>query len=130
MTDATLTPAPTTAVDAYLAALGETDAERRAGLVRTAWTADGHFVDPLLEARGHEAIAALADAVAGQFPGHAFRRSTGIDQHHDLVRFGWELVGPDGAVAAAGLDVAIVAGDGRLSTVAGFFGEPPALDAA
>jgi len=120
----------TAVVDAYLAALSETDPASRAELVDRAWTPEGHFVDPLLEARGHEALAGLADAVIGAYPGHTFRRTTGIDAHHGLVRFAWDLVGPDGTVAATGIDVGIVAGDGRLTNIAGFFGEPPAREAA
>ena len=118
----------TTVVDTYLAALSEADPAARTDQVKAAWTDDAHFVDPLLEASGHDEIAGLADAVTAQFPGHAFRRTTGVDAHHDLVRFAWELVGPDGTVAATGLDVAVVAPDGRLARVAGFFGEPPAKD--
>jgi hypothetical protein len=118
----------TTVVDTYLAALTEADPAARTDQVKTAWADDAHFVDPLLEATGHDAIAALADAVTGQFPGHTFRRTTGIDAHHDLVRFVWELAGPDGTVAATGLDVAVVAPDGRLARVAGFFGDPPARE--
>jgi hypothetical protein len=120
----------TAVVDAYLDALSETDPATCTELVERAWTPEGHFVDPLLEARGHEALAALADAVTGAYPGHAFRRTTGIDAHHGLIRFAWELVGPDGAVAATGVDVGIVGDDGRLTNIAGFFGEPPALEAA
>jgi hypothetical protein len=118
----------TTVVDTYLAALTEADPAARTDQVKTAWADDAHFVDPLLEATGHDAIAALTDAVTGQFPGHTFRRTTGIDAHHDLVRFAWELAGPDGTVAATGLDVAVVAPDGRLARVAGFFGDPPARE--
>ncbi len=62
------------------------------------------------------------------FPGHSFRRTTGIDAHHEFVRFGWELVGPDGAVAIAGYDVGELADDGRLRRITGFFGDPPALE--
>jgi hypothetical protein len=37
-------------------------------------------------------------------------------------------VAPDGAVFVAGIDVATVAGDGRLRTITGFFGDPPARE--
>ena len=51
-----------------------------------------------------------------------------VDSHHEFLRFGWELVGPDGAVALAGLDVAEVADDGRLRRVTGFFGPLAPID--
>ncbi len=53
------------------------------------------------------------------------RRTTGIDQHNDQLRFGWELTGADGTVLVTGIDVAQVAVDGRLSQVAGFWGDLP-----
>ena len=32
-----------------------------------------------------------------QFPGHQIVRTSGIDGHNELFRFGWEVVSPDGA---------------------------------
>ena len=113
----------TTAVDGYLAAYGEPDATRRAELIAAAFTADARLVDPPATGEGHEGIAALADAVQQQFPGHRFRRASALDGHGDVLRYAWELVGPDGAVALAGMDVARVAPDGRLHEVTGFFGD-------
>jgi hypothetical protein len=83
-------------------------------------------VDPLLEARGHEALAGMAPAVHQQFPGYVFTRTSGIDAHHGHVRFGWTLASPDdGAVAVAGIDIGLLADDGRLRYIAGFFGDLP-----
>ncbi len=117
----------TTIVDSYLAALSEGDPTERAQLVERAWTADGHFVDPLLDVRGHAAIGDVALAVREQFPDHQFRRTSDVDVHHDRVRFTWALVGPgpDGPVALAGTDVAELADDGHLREVVGFFGDVP-----
>lgn len=113
----------TTVVDTYLAVWNETDAERRAALVEQAWNVDGAYADPMLEAKGHEAIADMAAGVQAQFPGHRFRRTTDIDTHHDLVRFGWELTAPDGKVVVAGIDVGALGDDGRINRLVGFFGE-------
>lgn len=118
----------TTIIDTYLEAYSEVDPERRLKLVELAWDPDGQLVDPPLAAAGHTAISEQADAVKTHFPGHSFRRTTGIDAHHEFVRFGWELVGPDGAVAIAGYDVGELAADGRLRRITGFFGDPPALE--
>ena len=115
----------TAVVDDYLAALSEGDAGARARLVSRAWDEDGRFVDPLLDVRGHEAIGDIANAVREQFPEHVFRRTSGIDLHHDRVRFTWALVGPDGAVALGGVDVGEVGEDGRLRQIVGFFGDVP-----
>ena len=116
----------TTVVDTYLALWNENDPSARAGLIETAWAADGSYVDPLLEADGHAALSEMVTAVHQQYPGHRFRRTSGVDAHHDQVRFGWELAAPDGAVTVAGIDVGTVARDGRLLSITGFFGDLPA----
>lgn len=115
----------TSTIDTYLAAWTEADPGRRAKLIAEVWTDDGRLIDPPLAAEGPGAISDMAAALQAQFPGHAFRRASGVDAHHDHFRFAWELVGPDGTVVLAGLDVGEVAGDGRLARITGFFGELP-----
>lgn len=117
-----------TTVDTYLAMWNETDPARRGDVIARAWTPDGSYVDPVLEAEGHDALSEMVTQVQAQFPGHRFRRTSGVDAHHDKVRFGWELAGPDGAVAVAGIDVGTVA-DGKLRSIAGFFGDVPQEEA-
>jgi hypothetical protein len=120
----------TNTVDAYIAMWNETDPATRAETIRVAWTDDGHYVDPLMESQGHEGLSAMIDGAQAQFPGHTIRRTSGVDVHHGLVRFSWELVGEDGAVAVAGLDIGVLADDGRFSRIAGFLGDLPEVEAA
>jgi hypothetical protein len=110
-------------IDTYLQAYGETDAERRAELIAQSWATDGHLIDPPLDGTGHDGLSEMFAAVQGQFAGHTFRRSTVVDEHHGIARYGWELVAPDGSVTLAGMDVAELNLDGKLAKVAGFFGE-------
>lgn len=121
--DITLDPAATeTTIDTWLTAYGEPDAGRRAELVADVWAPDGELIDPPLAGAGHDTLVALADAVLGHYPGHTFRRTSAVDAHHAFARYSWELVGPDGQVAVAGLDVAELGADGKLRRVVGFFG--------
>ena len=115
-----------TTVDTYLAAWNETDEDRRMTLIEKVWAADGELIDPPLAGEGHPAISDMAAALHVQFPGCSFRRASGVDSHHDQLRFAWELVTPDGAVALTGLDVGELAADGRLRRITGFFGDVPA----
>ncbi|CAN0459303.1 unnamed protein product [Phaeothamnion confervicola] len=127
-TTETLTPEiMATVIDTYLEAYGEADPTKRIALVRQAWSVDGRLQDPPLEADGHDGIAALTDVLHAHFAGHTFRRTSGVDAHHGMARYGWELVGPDGAVALAGMDVAEFTADGKLAKVTGFFGDVPAV---
>ncbi len=117
---------PTEIVDSYLAHLNEMDVARSRPLVERAWSPEGRFLDPLFDVTGHAELAGLGAAVAAQYPGHRFRRVTAIDQHHNVLRYGWEFLAPDRTVVVTGLDLAELAADGRLARVTGFFGPLPA----
>lgn len=114
-------------VDGYLDAWNERDPERRAELIARVWAEDGRLIDPPLTGEGHDGISAMAQALQHHYPGHRFRRTSGIDAHHEHLRFAWELAGPDGEVAIAGLDVGDLAPDGRLQRITGFFGALPGV---
>ncbi len=109
-------------IDAYLQAYGDPDAGRRAQAVAHLWASDGRLIDPPLVAQGHAQIVAQADALLSQFPGHHFRRSSGIDAHHGMARYAWQLINASGAVALEGCDFAQVNSAGQLTQVTGFFG--------
>jgi hypothetical protein len=120
----------TKTVDTYLAMWNETDPGRRAQLIERAWTDTGRYLDPMLEAEGHAALGEMVAGVQAKFPGHRFRRVSGVDTHHDQLRFAWELAAPDRSVVVAGIDIGTLAPDGRLQRITGFFGEIPAVAAA
>jgi hypothetical protein len=129
MTNTTMNDTTTLIDDGYLAMWNETDAQRRRAIIDRTWTADGTYVDPLLEASGATALDGMVAGVHDRFPGHRFRRTSGIDVHHDRLRFGWELVAPDGSVTVAGVDVGQLTGE-RLQVITGFFGPLPEEGAA
>jgi hypothetical protein len=124
MTD--ITTEVTAVVDTYLAAWNERDPQRRAELIERVWAENGSLIDPPMSGEGHDGISDIAAAMHEHYAGHRFERTSGVDAHHDHLRFAWQLVGPDGEVAVAGLDVADLAADGRLARVVGFFGDLPA----
>src|SRR2546423_695593 len=95
MSDVTTTDVTTT-VDAYISMWNEADATARTRLIEQAWAADAQYLDPLLEADGYEALGQMVETVHAHYPGQRFRRTSGVDVHHDRVRFAWELGGPDG----------------------------------
>ena len=114
-------------IDAHLAAYGEPDDARRAGMVKELWAADGSLIDPPFDGTGHEAIAGLGAILQQHYAGHTFRRTTGVDAHHGVARYGWELVAPDGTAILHGTDVADFGEDGSLRRVVGFFGPPATI---
>lgn len=120
----------TATVDTYIAMWNESDPGKRAALIERAWTSDGRYLDPQLKADGAAAIGGMVAAVHERFPGHRFRRVSGVDQHHDQIRFGWELFAPDGSVTVGGIDIGELTADGRLRRIIGFFGPLPEETAA
>ena len=109
-------------IDRYFDWFNATDDATRRAAVVAAWGEDARYVDPLFDARGHGGLAELAAQVQARFPGHRFRRTSDIDAHHGLARWQWDMVGPDGGPpVATGVDFGVLAEDGRLREVVGFF---------
>lgn len=113
-------------VAGYIAAWNETDAGRRGDIIARTWAEDGSYLDAHRDSAGHAAIDAMIAAVQEQFPGYRFRLTSGIEAHHDRVRFSWSAGGTEQApLFIGGTDFATLAPDGRLRTVTGFIDAMP-----
>ena len=112
-------------VDTYLASLGQTDREARGAMIAAAWVPEGRYVDPHRDVTGGESMQATISGVQEQVPGVTFRRTSGIDLHHEYLRFSWDMLGPDGSVLVSGIDVGALSDGGKLKGICGFFGELP-----
>jgi len=122
-----MTTDPTTIVRRYLDSWNETDPATRRAAVQAAWTEDARYVDPLADVAGHDQISGLIGMVQEQVPGRVFRLLDGVDAHHDVARFSWELVPESGGESVAiGFDVAVTGDDGRIRSVVGFLDKAPA----
>lgn len=115
-----------TSVARYFEAWNAKGAENLAKAVAVALSEDGTYTDPMADVSGHEGIAAVIAGAQEQFPGFEFRLAGAVDAHHDIARFGWELVSvADGSAPVAGFDVVKFAEDGRIRTVHGFLDRVP-----
>jgi hypothetical protein len=111
----------------YLAAWNEPDAKRRRDLVAQAWTEDGSYVDGARDGRGHEALTAMIGTALDHFPGYRLNLCSGIEAHHDYVRFSWVAGGTrESPLYIKGTDFAVLAEDGRIKSVVGFVDAAPA----
>jgi hypothetical protein len=116
---------PTELADRYIACWNEANPARRQVLIAQTWSGDASYLDPVMQGEGQEAIDALIRGVQERFPGHRFRRTSKVDAHNDRLRFSWDL-GPEGGPALVdGTDFAVLAADGKLRTVTGFFDRVP-----
>ncbi|TMB99393.1 MAG: nuclear transport factor 2 family protein [Chloroflexi bacterium] len=112
-------------VEAYMAAWNEPDEKERRALLERAWEDGATYTDPMSHAAGREALIALIAQFHTQMPGAKILPSSGIDEHHGLLRFAWKME-RDSAAPMEGIDIGEVAEDGRLRSIVGFFGPLPA----
>src|ERR671921_456011 len=121
--------------DKYVALWNEPDADRRRRMIAELWTEDGsRILQPpqeireiaaspgiglaaTLEARGHSELQARASTSYQHWVGSeglSFRARDAAQRLGDVVKFHWEAVADDGSTAAAGLNVLVLAPDGRV----------------
>jgi len=118
---------PAEMVKRFLDAWNETDAEARRAAVSGLWAEDGRYVDPLVSVEGQDALCEVMGAAQQQVPGHVFRLLDGVDAHHNVARFRWEVLPAGGGDPfAIGYDVAVTEDDGRIGSVVGFLDKAPA----
>ena len=119
----------------YLSLWNEPDADRRRRTIAGLWTEDGrHLLQPpqeirdlaaqpgigmpaILEARGHEEIEARVASAFEHwvgFEGLSFRGRDDAEQLGDVVTFHWEAIDEDGEAFGGGLNVLVLAADGRI----------------
>jgi len=119
---------PTTSeiVAAYGAAWNEPDEAKRRELLELSWADDGVFQDPRDRAEGREALLALMAGFRQAFAGGSIVLTSGLDEHHGLIRFTWRIDDAQGTSVLEGIDFGELAPDGRIKLIAGFWGPPPA----
>lgn len=113
-------------VAAYGAAWLEPDEARRSALLEACWAEDGRYEDPSAVAEGREGLLRHIGGFHAARPGARIEVVSGVDRHHDVIRFAWRMVAADGAVMVEGIDFGVLAPDGRLARIVGFFGPVPA----
>ncbi|MGN6226057.1 MAG: nuclear transport factor 2 family protein [Dyella sp.] len=112
-------------IENYLKGWNEIDPLRRRALIEDVYAEHATYVDPMIEARGWEAIDATIAAVQNMFPGHVFRLAGEVDAHHDIARFHWHLAEPGAdEPLVIGFDVAVL-DNGRIRQVRGFLDKVP-----
>ena len=114
-------------VTQYMAAWNEPEGAARSALLAQCWSDGGIYVDPGVSLAGRDALNAHIAKVQASRPGARLEFMSGIDIHHDVVRFLWRLVRPDGTGGDISIDFGEVGPDGRLLRIVGFFGAAPPL---
>ncbi len=115
------------AVQAYMLAWNETDASLRQKLLTRCWGSEAVYVDPSIRLSGRDALDQHISKVQSGRPGARLEFASGIDVHHNVVRFLWRLVRVDGSFGDTSIDFGEAGPDGRLDKIVGFFGKAPGI---
>ena len=100
----------------------EPDRAVRQQLLERAWAEDGTYTDPTAQVTGRKEFVDHIARFFEQFPGAHFELTSGIDTHHEKLRFTWRMVLPNGKVFVEGIDFGELSLDGKLHRIVGFFG--------
>jgi hypothetical protein len=114
-------------LDHMLAAWNEGDPAQVRGHLEQALAPDVAFIDPSIVTHGIDEFEANVHEVHQQLPGAEYARTSGVDSHHGLYRYSWQIT-QDSKVVLPGFDVTEVDDDGKVLRVLGFFGPLPEDD--
>jgi len=115
-------------LDHMLAAWNEREPERVRAHLEKALSPEVVFIDPSVLTHGIDEFEANVHEVQGRLPGASYRRASGVDLHHNVVRYAWEIH-RDGQLVLPGFDVTELDEEGRVLRVLGFFGPLPEEEA-
>lgn len=109
-------------IDSYCRVWNEEHASTRKALLDKVWGFDAVYTDPTVASATKEQLLKHIGAVRENRPGAKIVRTTIVDCHHGVARFGWQLVRADGSRMPEGLDIAFISADGsRIERIIGFF---------
>jgi hypothetical protein len=104
----------------YVAAWDEPDRDNRNRLLMRSLADDAIVAYPTFEANDRVEISTYIGELHERFPGMRIVQHSGIEEHHGWLSVAWRILLADGSTRLDGVDVAELAGDGRLRRVLGF----------
>jgi hypothetical protein len=115
-----------TPIDNMLAVWNERDLSLIRGRLEAVLAPEIAFIDPTIVTNGLGEFEENVRDFRTKYPQAHIRRASGIDSHHNLHRYNWEITVEE-KVFLAGFDVTETTADGKVCRVLGFFGPLPKL---
>jgi len=110
-------------VDTYCQGWSDPDPLVRERCIRETLAPEATYVDPRTDTLSVEQLLAHISRIVTSRPGAAVKRTSNVDIHHNLARFNWHVLLPDGTTPSGGVDFIELEDDGRrIRRIVGFFG--------
>lgn len=118
-------PASVAALNDYQAAWNVADSAERDRLLSSSFAAEGHYVDPTVDAPSRAALAQNIVNFRDKLPGAAVTAASDVVVEGGVAHFRWLTTGLFGLVNVEGMDIVFVDDNGVITFVGGFFGPLP-----
>ena len=110
-------------VDTYCQGWSDLDPLVRERCIRETLAPEATYVDPRTDTLSVEQLLAHISRIVTSRPGAAVKRTSNVDIHHNLARFNWHVLLPDGTSPSGGVDfIELEDNRRRISCIVGFFG--------
>lgn len=109
-------------IDRYCSAWDEADPARRQAILSAIWAEGATYTDPTVDLAGLAELVEHIGRVIRRYPGSRIVRTSAVDAHHAVARFGWKKVLADGSALPEGIDFVELTQAGTIARVVGFFG--------
>ena len=107
-----------------LAMWNDRDSSTARSYIEDVFSEEVVFIDPTHDIVGHDAFEEMVKAFRLSLPDADLSLSSGVDAHHGLHRYHWEIRRGQ-ELLITGFDVAQISADGKIDRVEGFFGPIP-----
>ena len=121
MSETSETPQAPEVLERMLAMWNERDPLQVRGYVDSVLSEDVIFIDPSNSITGRDAFEEMVKKFRAGAPEAVCRRASGVDGHHGLYRYHWEIHQGE-TLLIEGFDVAQIDASGQVCRVEGFFG--------
>ena len=110
-------------VDRYCQGWSDPDPQARARLLLGALAPGATYTDPRADKLSIDQLLAHITRTLAARPGSIVQRTSVVDVHHDVARFHWHVVLPDGTTLPEGIDfIELHENSQRIGRIVGFFG--------
>jgi hypothetical protein len=110
-------------VDTYCQGWSDSDPLVRERCIRETLAPQATYVDPRTDTLSIEQLLDHISRTVTSRPGAVVKRTSTVDIHHNLARFNWQVLLPDGTTPSEGIDFIELEDDrGRIRRIIGFFG--------